>query len=575
MATSAQPASSSHHFTLVAPHNEAVTLIGSWDGWREHPMEKGEDGVFRAAVALPEGVHQYRFRVVSNSWFFPGEWREIADPWAHEIFPATVEGATQETDCGVIVARADGTAGFEGDDYVWEHDDAPLPPNDQLIFYEMHVGDFSGGDGDEDGAGRYADVIAKLPYLADLGVTAVELMPLMETAGDYWGYLPKYFYAPDREYGKPGDLKRLVDACHGHGIRVVLDKVTNHAGSECPLAHIDHDYWFYHETTDEFQYGPKFNYEYRDDEQGEYPARAFMLGALQFWMEEYHLDGIRFDATRIVGNREFLRAAADAVWGKVGALKPVIRVAEHIPNELDIVEDGGPMDAMWRADWTHQITSLLIGQSVGGGDPENWDALMNVIDPRRVGFTSAQHIVNYIASHDENRLPFMLHAAGILGEEALRRLRFAATLLLTGYGFPLLYAGEEFGMDTERVVGPNKLPWSRLGAPDNAGLHDHYRTLIHLRREHAALRGDTLDVMHADPDTRVIAYHRWDEGGDRVVIVANCSGEDRGGQAIAAWPTDGPWRDLLTGDVMDAHDRTLPMTLGPWQTRVFLPNQLD
>jgi 1,4-alpha-glucan branching enzyme len=557
-----------HTFALLAPYNEAATLIGSWDNWREHPMEHGKDRVFRITVDLPPGTHRYRFRVISKSWFFPGEWREIADPWAREILPATVAGADAETDAAVIVVH-NGVVGFEGDDYAWEHDDVPLPANDQLVFYEVHVGDFTGGDGD-DGDGRYEDVIAKLPYLADLGITAIELMPVPETAGDYWGYLPKYFYAPERAYGKPGDLKRLIDACHGYGIRVVLDKVTNHAGTECPLTAIDHDYWFHRENTDDFQFGPKFNYEFRDDERGEYPARAFMLGSIQHWMEEYHIDGIRFDATRIVGNRDFLREAADAVWHKAGDLKPLIRVAEHIPLELDIIEGDGPMDAVWWADWTHQITSTLSGRSIQGRDPAGWDGLMEMIDPRRAGFTSAQHLVIYIASHDEDRLLHLLREAGIEGEDALRRAHFAVTLLLTGYGYPLLYAGEEFGTDTPRVLGENKLPWSRLNTSNGAGLHDHYRKLIWLRRAHPALRGDTLDLIHEDPEARVFAVHRWDEGGDRVVVVANASPDDRGGYTVPAWPTDGPWRDILTDDVMDAHERALTMTLGPWQTRVFL-----
>ena len=110
----------------------------------------------------------------------------------------------------MIVVR-DGVVGAEGDDYVWEHDDVPLPPNDLLIIYELHVGDFTGGEGD-DGAGRYTDVIAKLPYLADLGITAIELMPVQETAGDYWGYLPKYFYASETAYGNP-ERAEGVDRC--------------------------------------------------------------------------------------------------------------------------------------------------------------------------------------------------------------------------------------------------------------------------------------------------------------------------------------------------------------------------
>jgi 1,4-alpha-glucan branching enzyme len=148
-------------------------------------------------------------------------------------------------------------------------------------------------------------------------------------------------------------------------------------------------------------------------------------------------------------------------------------------------------------------------------------------------------------------------------------MHFAITLLLTGYGYPMLYAGEEFGMDTPRVIGENKLAWSRLDTPDGSGMHDHYRYLIRLRQEHPALRGDTLEIIHEDAEARVVAYHRWDDGGDRVVTVAHCSPNDQGGYAIPNWPTDGIWRDVLTDDLIESRDQTMTMTLGPWQTRVF------
>lgn len=554
--------------TLLAPYNDAAILLGSWDNWQEHPMEKGEDLVFRAAVALPEGTHLYRFRVVSRSWFFPGEWREIADPWARDIQPAAMVEGGEERDCAVIVVK-DGAAFYPGDRHTWQHDDTPLPANDALIFYEMNVGDFSGGDGDG-GGGRYKDVIAKLPYLVDLGITAIELMPVQEAVGDYWGYLPRYFYAPESRYGGADELKQLIDACHEHRIRVVLDVVTNHASSECPLAHIDHDYWFHHDNSDDFQFGPKFNYDLHDNGRNEYPARSFMLGALQQWTEAYHIDGLRFDATRFVANFAVLREFADAVWHKEGGLKPFIRVAEHLPLDVAIVERGGPMDAAWFADFAHQLLSTLSGQSIAGCVPGYWDGMLAVIDPRRAGFTSPQHLVRYIGSHDEDRLLHILAGAGITGEDALRRARLAATLLLSGYGFPLLYAGEEFGTDSERKIGENKLPWSRLETPEGGGLHDHYRRLIHLRRDHNALRDDTLDIFHADKHAWVVAYHRWDGGGDRVVTLANISPNDRGGYTVPAWPDDGHWRDILTDDVIEARDRALSCTLGPWQTRVFI-----
>ncbi len=559
-------------FTLLAPYNEEARLLGSWDNWQEHAMEKGDDHIFRVTMMLPEGTHRYRFRVVSRSWFFPGEWREMADPWARDIqHSATVAGG-EERDCAVIIVK-DGAIFYPGDRYEWQHEaDTQLAQNSELVIYEMNIGDFTGGEGDprKGGGGRYADVATKLDYLVDLGITAVELMPVEETVSDYWGYLPRYFYAPESRYGNPDDLKQLIDACHMRGLRVILDKVANHASSECPLAHIDHDYWFHHDNADDFQYGPKFNYEAYDEEMQQYPARSYVLGSLQHWTEEYHVDGIRFDATRILNNWDFLRDANDAVWNKVRGIKPFITIAEHLPINPNIVEHDGPMDAAWYVTFTHQMKATLTGQPADGRDPANWEGIMEALDPRRAGFTSAQHIVRYLNSHDEERLIHYIHAMGFEGEDALRRIRLGATLLITGYGFPMLYAGEEWGADLERVIGENKIPWAQLESPEGSGLHAHYRALIALRREHDALRSDTLDFIHEEPERTVVAYHRWTDGGDNVIVLANISGEDRGGVEIPAWPEDGDWHDALTGDTIAATGGKLDTTLGPWQSRVFV-----
>ncbi|MBD1997689.1 hypothetical protein H6G00_13800 [Leptolyngbya sp. FACHB-541] len=226
-------------FKLLAPHNKAAVLMGSFSDWNEIPLRKDDKGYFRTSVELDDGAYQYKFRVQSKSWSHePDEWVEINDPYMTEIDSSTGNGVVRIKDGERIV-----------DDYVWYHDDKPLPENHELVIYELLVSDFFRGSQDDHQGhyqGRYINVIEKLDYLCELGVNAIELMPVNETPGDYnWGYIPSYFFAPKPEYGSTQELKHLIDECHARGIRVILDQLYNHSSEESPLLHIDRDYWYY------------------------------------------------------------------------------------------------------------------------------------------------------------------------------------------------------------------------------------------------------------------------------------------------------------------------------------------
>jgi 1,4-alpha-glucan branching enzyme len=223
-------------FELLAPYNKEATLIGSFSDWEPIPMTKDDQGYFRTKVKLEDGSYLYKFQVRSKSWFLkPDQWIDVIDPYATDIDDPTQNGVVHIKDGQKIV-----------DTYVWQHDDKPLPLDHELVIYEMHVGDFSGGEDDPYGRGEYKHIIEKLDYLSELGINAIELMPLKEYPGDHsWGYNPRHFFATESSYGSTEDLKQMIDECHARGIRVIVDAIYNHSEAESPLTKIDYDYWYH------------------------------------------------------------------------------------------------------------------------------------------------------------------------------------------------------------------------------------------------------------------------------------------------------------------------------------------
>jgi 1,4-alpha-glucan branching enzyme len=337
---------------LFAPYNEAVCLTASWNNWQRQPMVKGDDGWWRIAAQLPDGEHFYKFAVKSKSYFAKDQWVEVFDPYGLSI--------TNDEHERTFLRVQDGKRLWV--EYQWRHDDVPLPTNDKLVIYELHVGDFTGGKGDKASPrvrGKFAGVIEKLGYLADLGINAVELMPVKEFPGKSWGYNLRSLFAVDSSYGSPSELCRLVDECHARGIRVIIDGVYNHAEADAPLAKIDYEYWFYKENPDPecMQWGPKYNYAHFDENLKIFPARKYVIESIRFWMEHFHIDGIRFDATRAINDFNIMREFTDTAFNAIAGRKPFFTVAEHVPEDPAIVgyPDGGPMVATWHESFAKQL----------------------------------------------------------------------------------------------------------------------------------------------------------------------------------------------------------------------------
>lgn len=549
-------------FTLFAPRVQDAAVVGSWNHDTPLPMQKGDDGYHRLETGLPDGVHEYRFAVVPPIAKPDSEPVLVGDPTNIRL---TKEGRSQ------VVVRNGNAARLELN-YAFTNDGVPLPDNDQMVIYEIHVGDFAGGNEESrrwHGKGTFHHLCDRLEYLTSLGVNAIELMPVNAyPRDDDWGYSQRSVYAVEESYGTPDDLAALIDTAHGAGLRMIMDGVYNHMAEDALLAQIDHDYWFYAVNPDEknLQFGPKFNYKSCDEQLGVFPARQHVIEAIQMWVRDFRFDGIRFDLTRGLRFFDLMRwFRNEAERMKFG--RPFVTIAEHIPADPAIIEPSGPLHASWNDLFRQQVAATLAGAENEGRQPFNLDGFLEAIDARRQGFPRLNGVINYLDNHDHDRIFWTIHEKGVYKDEAIfRRLALGATILLTAPGIPMIWMGTEFGMgmpkDADRA--PQPLDWGLLNNEPNQRLFEHFKRLIALRKELPALTSETFDVVDVRHEQGILVFKRWNDEGSVVLVLLNL--QDQGADNVEfQMPaiTNGTWCSALDEQEFTVSENRLTVSLPP------------
>ena len=331
-------------------------------------------------------------------------------------------------------------------------------PRRHLVFYELHVGTFTPD-------GTFEAIIPRLPALRELGITALELMPIAQFPGARnWGYDGTFPYAAQASYGGPRGLQRLVDACHAAGLAIVLDVVYNHLGPEGNYLGEFGPYFTDHYRT---PWGAAVNY----DGRGSDAVRAFVLDNVRMWLEELHLDGLRLDAVHAIydlGARPILRAiqeVADDAAARLG--RPLHVIAESDQNDPRLLtgaaRGGYGIDAQWADDFHHAVHAHLTGERQGYY--EDFGSAWQIARALETPFVYAGDYSVHRGRHHGAPLPpdvgpdrFVVcvqnhdqvgnRARGdrlstLVREPAAQRL--AACLLLLAPYLPLLFMGQEYG----------------------------------------------------------------------------------------------------------------------------------
>jgi maltooligosyltrehalose trehalohydrolase len=421
------------------------------------------------------------------------------------------------------------------------------------VLYECHIGTFS-AEGTFDGA------IEHLGHLADLGVDAIELLPVAEFSGRRgWGYDSVDLFAPHHAYGGPDGLNRLVDAAHARGLGVVLDVVYNHLG---PAGNYLREFGPYFSPRHQTNWGDAVNL----DGPGSDEVRRFVIDNALAWLRDYHIDGLRIDAVHAIVDDSAIHIL-EALAAEVAALaaqvhRPLFLIAESDLNDPRFVrsrEAGGcGLDASWADEWHHALHAALTGDVSGYYEDFGSLALLakalrqawvydGTYSPHRqrmhgrppTGLTGSQFVV-CAQNHDQIGNRAAGERAGALMSDG--RLRVAAALLLTAPFVPLLFQGEEWGATTPwqyftdhadpelgRAVSTgrrqefaafgsapgdvpdpqqpatferSRLDWAEPAKDRHADLLAWYRQLITLRRRHAALTDPRLDRIRTEYDEK-------------------------------------------------------------------------
>lgn len=512
-------------FALYAPWKKSVHLAGSFNNWdyQRDRLEQRDRGYWVLAKKLGEGRHHYQFVIDESLW--------ISDPYAQEI--AVIEGRDEPH--AVIEVG--------GSPYRWKHADWRRPPLSDLILYELHIGDFSS-------EGTFQGVIDRLDYLKDLGVNAIECMPWVESLPrSYWGYTPTHYLAPRRSYGSPTDLKRMIDEAHGRGVAVILDMVLNHTGKQHPFMKMyrwKESPWYGPPIGERNQFGlPTLDFTK--------PAtNAFVRDVQAYWLRFFQVDGFRYDYLAGLGSNEngdglpYLMKTARQIRPEA------YLIGECIPENPDLLNGSG-LSATWHTRSRGALDCMLRERDEMGLKWDDLERTAKVLDPATQGYDSTEFMINYLECHDDIRVMRSLADLGFDEQTARRKAMLGATLLMTMPGEPMLYHGQEWGEPTKKSLDANKVHWDLLDTPSGRRLHEHYRDLCRLRREHTALRDGRFAWLELNARRRTFVYHRWAGDDDHVVVAANVSSREHAFNI--AFPRSGSWRDHLEHRPLDITGR--------------------
>jgi 1,4-alpha-glucan branching enzyme len=570
-------------FRVWAPRARTVHVLGDFNDWTRNDaglLTRDDDGHWRGFVPGVRDRHRYLFYVVGEGGEGPKR-----DPYARELetpFPG---------EC--IVRKAD---------FPWHESGYRTPRFEDFLIYQLHVGTFFAPNLPRKG-GTFLDVARKIPHLAALGATALQLLPIQEFQTQFsLGYNGTDYFSPEMDFavadadlppylaeanrlldakglrrygladlrGEMNQLKALVDLCHLHGLAVLLDVVYNHAGGDFGDQSL---HFFDRQSTA----GGNRNSLYFTDKGhagglvfdfGKPQVRDFLIRNATFLLDEYRIDGFRYDQVSVIDHD-----GAPSGWSFCQDLTATVRF--HRPGALQKAEywavnpyvvrsppGGAGFDTSLTDGLRIAVRNVIGAASAPDDRPLDMTGLARSLWPD--GFAEHWQLVQGPENHDivydgrEPRIARLGDPGNPRSWYGRSRARVATGISLTAPGIPLLFMGQEFLEDKQwsdnfAMHGHLLLHWAGLDHADKQML-DHLRftrELIDLRWRYPGLRGQGFRVVHVHDSNRVLAFQRWVEGeGHDVLAVVHLSTFNRSGYRIG-FPGGGEWREIFNSDAYE------------------------
>lgn len=579
---------------LYAPNKQVVHLIGDFNDW------------------TPSDAYQMKRNVLNNIWWFelsgltPGQPYRfqylvdgslriadplstlVLDPWNDGFIPAF-------TYPDLLPYPAGKTSGIvsvletDQQPYNWQATNYVRPKKTDLVIYELLVRDFLDRQ-------NYQTLLDTLDYLQRIGVNAIELMPINEFDGNNsWGYNPAFHKALDKYYGNAESLKRLVDECHQRGMAVIADVVFNHASGSSPLAQLYWDPtnnrpaannpWLNPTPRHDFNVFNDFNHESA-------LTKIYVKNCLQYWLEEFRLDGFRFDLSKGFTQKNTLGNVA--AWGqydpsRVAILKDYANFMWSIaPDSYVILEHFADNDEekelaeygmmLW-GNMHHGYKNVALGLTSGIAADLRW------ISHAQRGW-NVPHLIGYMESHDEERIAYECLNFGNTTVPshnvrspivAMRRLEMLANLLYTVPGPKMLWQFGELGYDfpinycTNGTINnncrldPKPIRWDYYDDPYRRRLYDVTAALIHLRTNYDLFETTDFQLNLGAGQVRSIYLN---SPTMNAVVVANVGVLST--TATLQFQHTGTWHEYYTGSTLDVPNTNTTLNLGPGEYRLYL-----
>jgi len=557
---------------LYAPAKDSVNVIGDFNAWEASPdnlMKNTPDGNrFWLRIENLEAGKEYLFQYLVDGSL------QIADPYTEKTSDYNDQFINQETYPNLLLYPSNDAVDVVSvmqtaqEPYDWKIKNFVRPDKTNMVIYEMLMRDFTDRH-------TFACMLDTLDYFQKLGINAIELMPVSEFEGNVsWGYNPSFYFAPDKFYGPKDTYKDFIDACHERGIAVIMDMVLNHSYGKNPMVHL---YWD-DENNRPAENNPWFNtvspnpvyawgYDFNHESEA---TRAFVDSVNRFWMQEYMIDGFRFDFTKGFtntpgdggGNDEariaILERMADRIWEVDPEVYVILEHFSGYEEEKILIEYG--MLSWGNVNYTYR-------KAAAGWFMANNATNLAAASYQYRGFTKP-HSVAYMESHDEERLMYECYVWGntrnpdyLLKDttNALKRMELSANFYIPIPGPKMIWMfgelGYDYSIDYNGRIGRKPIRWDYYDDPRRQRLYKIYGALNHLKAKHEVFKTTDYQVSLNDTLKRI---HLNGAEMD-VTILGN----------FGIWPTMGNpnfqhtgwWYEYWSGDSLFVENLSSEMTL--------------